>query len=457
MHTLADDTLLRLSGYLASNFALHFPIQRWNDLERNIVSASIEFGYSDVEHFIRHILSHPLTGEYVEILTSYLTNNETYFWREPDTFHALEQNILPELIIAGQKEKRIRIWSAGCSTGEEPYSIAIALHRLIPELSEWDITILASDISLRNLQKAKTGIYREWSFRNSPKWLKEKYFIKKDNNKYEIISEINKMVKFEYLNLADNVYPSSINNTTGMDIIFCRNVLMYFTQDRIEQVVRRLHNSLVPGGFLVVSACELSVENFTAFDIINFPGINIYQNSSEKNMDPTFQFHLPLLQVNTVKETEPTTRQIERKIDKLHKDDLTLDKQILLIRDYANQGKLSEALLECEKAVASDKLAPSLHFLYAIILQESNMLTEAAASLKRAIYLDANFVLSYYALGNIYRHLGNVYNAKRCFENFLLVLKNYGEEETLPESEGLTAGRFREIIYTYIKSGVFDE
>ena len=148
-HTLPDNILLQLSKFIASNLALHYPKERWNELELKMASAAKEFGHKDVERFIKHIMSSPLTHEHTEILATHLTINETYFWRESHTFETLEQEILPVLISLRQKEKRMRIWSAGCSTGEEPYSIAIALNRMIPNIIDWNITILATDISPR--------------------------------------------------------------------------------------------------------------------------------------------------------------------------------------------------------------------------------------------------------------------------------------------------------------------
>ncbi|NJD23408.1 MAG: tetratricopeptide repeat protein [Melioribacter sp.] len=494
-YTLPENTLLRLSEFIAGNLALHFPKERWNDLERNIATAAKELGYSEIENFIQQILSSPLTREHLEVLTNHLTINETYFWREHDTFDALEQQILPQLIRLHDEEKRIRIWSAGCSTGEEAYSIAIALNRIIPNINDWNITILASDISPRILRKASAGEYSEWSFRSSPQWLKEKYFLHKEKNKFEIIPEIKNMVKFEYLNLAEDVFPSPLNNTNAMDIIFCRNVLMYFTQSRVKQVVRGLYNSLMQGGYLVVSATELSFQNFSEFAAINFSGMVIYQKTSKKLK---YQKPLPVIEVEykpvllkpflepikIIEEIEPQIRKIENEIlpiiekpahidstyeealssysqgnytdviNKLQKDDQTLEEQILLTRAYANQGKLADALKSCEKAIASNKLDPRLQYLYATILQENNQLDEAVASLKRAIYLDTNFVLSYYSLGNIYQRLGNVNHAKKCFENVLTILNKCSQEEILPESEGLTAGRFKEIINASIRSGM---
>ena len=494
-YTLSENTLLHLSEFIASNLALNFPKERWNDLERNIIYASKEFGYKEAENFVQRILTSPLTHEHIEILTAHLTINETYFWREPQTFEALEQKILPDLISRRQNgNRRLRIWSAGCATGEEPYSIAIALNRIIPNINDWNISILATDISPRILRKATTGEYSQWSFRGTPHWLKENYFIKKPNNKYEIIPQIKNMVKFEYLNLAEDVYPSSVNDTNAMDIIYCRNVLMYFTQERFREVARSLFNSLVLGGYFVVSASELSMLNFPDFLPVNVPGMVLYQKTSKKVKDrfnftveetPTAPvvFQMTPKSEQPVEFIKPQPQQIEKEnieieevskpidpvnekaldsysqgnyggvIDKLQKDNLTSEEQILLIRAFANQGKLIEAIESCKIAITANKIDPRLHYLYATILQENNQMDEAIASLKRAIYLDSDFVLSYYSLGNIYQHLGKINNAKKSFQNALTILNKSGREDILFESEGLTTGRFKEIINASIQAG----
>jgi chemotaxis protein methyltransferase CheR len=494
IQTLSDSILLQLSEFIALNIALHFPKERWADLERNIILAAREFGYINAKEFIQHIITSPLTREHVEILAANLTISETYFWREPQTFEALENIIVPGLIKNRRNgEKRIRIWSAGCSTGEEPYSIAIALHRLMPDIKDWNIVILATDINPRILRKAITGEYGQWSFRSAPPWLKEKYFHRKATGKYEIIPEIKRMVKFEYLNLAEDIYPSSLNNTNAMDIIYCRNVLMYFTQDRFRQVARALYNSLIQGGYLVVSASELSVQNYPQFIPINVPGMVIYQKSSLKSKNRNYHTIAETLPESDLFQMTPKPRQVIESVKthsfeinhnnlnteeipkhinsiyeeslklysqgnytdviaNLQKEDQTADGQILLIRAFANQGKLSEAIKICEKAIAANKIDPRIHYLHATILQENCQPGEAVTSLKRAIYLEPDFVLSYYSLANIYQRLGNERKAKKYYDIVLSILNKCGREDILYESEGLTAGRFMEIINAAIQT-----
>src|SRR5450759_866299 len=213
--------------------------------------------------FIQWLLSATLNKGQIEILASYLTISETYFWREPRVFAAFSQNILAELV-ASKKErgKSITIWCAGCSTGEEAFSIAIALHRTIPEIKDWKITILATDINTKALSKARKGVYSSWSFRNSPSWLKNSYFKSINNKEYKIIPEIKKMVTFSSFNLTHENFLSSVCKNHKMDIIFCRNVLMYFTSEWAAKVSQNLFHSLSEEGWLVVSSCELSSNLF---------------------------------------------------------------------------------------------------------------------------------------------------------------------------------------------------
>ena len=133
-NSLSDDRLQQLSDFVAARMGLYFPRKRWVDLERQTNSAAREFGFADADAFLSWLLSSPLTREQIEMLASHLTVAETYFWREPQVFEALRDQILPALIHQReQSNKRLRIWSAGCATGEEAYSITIVLRQLIPD------------------------------------------------------------------------------------------------------------------------------------------------------------------------------------------------------------------------------------------------------------------------------------------------------------------------------------
>ncbi len=221
--------LSQLSEFVATQMGLHFPKERWRDLERGIRSAAREFDFKDAESCLQWLVSSPLAKGQIEILARHLTVGETYFFREQKSLEILEGYVLPELIrTRRENEKRLRIWSAGCCTGEEPYSIAILLAKLIPDLKDWKITILGTDLNPRSLQKASEGVYSEWSFRGTPEWVGERYFTRAKDGRWAVLPSIKKMVTLHYLNLAEDAFPSLLSNTNAMDVIFCRNVLMYF-------------------------------------------------------------------------------------------------------------------------------------------------------------------------------------------------------------------------------------
>ncbi|MFQ6042088.1 MAG: CheR family methyltransferase [Candidatus Poribacteria bacterium] len=284
-NNISDALLSQVSEVVAAQMGLRFPKERWRDLKRGIDSASREFGFKAAESCLQQLVSSRLTKKQIEILASYLTVGETYFFREKRSFEILEKRILPELIRSRRRNggNRLRIWSAGCCTGEEPYSIAILLSKMIDDLQDWDVTILGTDINPRFLKKASEGIYKEWSFRGVPPAIKEGYFKHTDDGRFEILPDIKKMVTFSYLNLAEDTYPALANNTTAIDIIFCRNVLIYFAPEQAKRAIQAFHRSLVNGGWLVVSPSETSCLLHSPFITVNFPGAIFYKKEMEES------------------------------------------------------------------------------------------------------------------------------------------------------------------------------
>lgn len=294
--------MTKLSDYLSMHMGLYFPEKRWEELWQKMSLAMRDFNFDQVERFVPWLLSAPLTRQQVETLASHLTVRETYFFRENNTFELLEKKILPELIKTRQKnEKRLRIWCAGCSTGEEPYSVAILLIRMIPDFKDWNITILATDINPQTLQKAKEGIYSEWSFRGTPQWVKDDYFNKSNGGHYEIRPSLKDLVHFSYLNLMEDIYPALPNNTNAMDLILCRNVLMYFSPDQAKSVVGRFSQCLIETGFLIVGVVEVSALYFSSFTPVHLRNMTFYRKdglvikSSRKFPADSIKKPLPVL------------------------------------------------------------------------------------------------------------------------------------------------------------------
>jgi chemotaxis protein methyltransferase CheR len=451
-----------------------------------MAAAMIDFGFEDVGEFIEWLLSSSPTQRQIEILASHLTVGETYFFRERRAFEIMEQSILPGLVDARRRtEKRLRFWSAGCSTGEEPYSIAILLNQLIPDLKDWNITILATDINTAALQKAGEGIYSDWSFRDTPPFFKDKYFERVNGNRYLLLPDIRKMVTFSYLNLSQDVYPALQNNTNAMDFIFCRNVLMYFSPEHVKRAAERFYRSLVDGGWLIVSPVETSQIHYASFATVRIQDSTFYKKDTrkikperliaqyvEKGIIP-----FPLKKVKHRKSEKPSHtapydapgkpkqsvltpleeaailyqrgfyREAEERLRVLiFNGSSSQEMLVLFTKILANQGKLEDALHWCEKAVSADKCNPHLHYLLAVILEEQKKVEEARTSLKKALYLDHNFVLAHFALANLSLRRGKIAEARKHFGNTTEILSKYKPDEIFPESEGITAGRLSEMI-----------
>src|SRR5262245_56174698 len=252
---------------------LHFPPARWTDLQRGLTGAITELGFSDVSKGAEWLLSASLTTTEFDVLASHLTIGETYFFREPGTFEVLAEEILPALINERRGGSRsLRIWSAACCTGEEPYSIAILLKELIDDLSDWNVTILATDLNSRFLKKAIAASYRDWSFRETPTGTRNRYFKEGVAGDYVLIPEVRELVTFAQFNLVEDALPSLVTGTNAVDLILCRNVLMYFSPAQTRKVISNLYRALVNGGWLIVSPSETSQALFRRFLTVNFPG-----------------------------------------------------------------------------------------------------------------------------------------------------------------------------------------
>jgi chemotaxis protein methyltransferase CheR len=446
-----------LSEFVATQLGLHYAPERWPDLQRALVAASNEWGFKEPAACAQWLMSAPLSPAQIEVLAGHLTIGETYFWREKRQFQVLEEHLFPSLIAVRREAgaKRLRVWSAGCCTGEEPYSLAILLLRLLPDPREWNITILATDLNPRFLQKAREGVYGEWSFRDAPPWLKAQYFTDAGKGRYKIALQVRQMVSFEHLNLAEDSYPSLLNNTNAMDVILCRNVLMYFNEATRQKIVEKLGHCLVEDGWLLVAPSETSQLLFSPLATVNFPGAIFYRKQPQELPKPQSK-ELP----QWIAAPPPAPRRVSTpsRVEAPRKVNAPAPPQpaenAVRARELANQGHLEEALACCEQAIAGDKLHPGYCFLRATILQEQGDLEAAVQSLKRALYLDSDFVLVYFALGHLAQRQGREREAHKHFSNALQLAQRLPADEILPESEGITAGRIAVIIAEMTGEGV---
>lgn len=493
MATSLTEAFARVVG---ARMGLSFPPERYDDLLRQMAGAATDFGQPDAQACMQWLTSAPLTDAQVAVLARYLTVGETYFFREPALFEALEQQILPRLIAARRAAGNLslRLWSAACCTGEEVYSLAIVLQRLLPDLPAWQITLLGTDINPAFLRKAEAAEYGAWSFRNAPSSLQSSAFDPTREGRHALRPALRKLPRFAYLNLVEDRYPSFETHTVGMDVILCRNVLMYFEPAVLPGVVERLRRSLVPGGWLAVGAAETQRELFGEFETVGFPGASAYRKAPADQAwtpgMPDFSLPppreampvVPPVPVSTPAMTparvakpetaKPLRRVAEKPVPTAYDDAQTEYRagrypealarlsdaedgapMLLRARVLANLGRLPEAHADCERAIAADRLNPVPYYLLATICDEMGNDSAAASALKQALYLNPRFVLAYFALANVSRRQNRLQQARRCFAQVRDLLAGLEADALVPESEGLTAGRLAEMVDAQIPPG----
>jgi chemotaxis protein methyltransferase CheR len=383
-----------------------------------------------------------------------ITTGETYFFRDKGHFFLLENTILPELIKKKGRERTLRIWSAGCSSGEEPYSIAILLDMLLPEIEGWDVSITGTDVNEESLKKARLGVYSPWSFRMVGKDIQEKYFTR-HKTVWEIGEKIKKMVRFQYDNLIVEALPYKNPDLADVDIILCRNVFIYFEKKAISAVLKNFRKVLNPGGYLVTGHTELHGNDLKNFRLIMFPEAMVYQKTG--NMDapaspihrtaPEYPEDLKIKKVPVYKSVpavpkseaaENPNHEIEELINKgrhteaIVKAELLLTEEkdnydllLFMARAYANSGDYENTVNSCRRAMKIKTDSADPYFLLAYAAEAEGHDEEAKDLLKKAIYLDPAFIAAYCELGGLYekeRDMTRANKARTTAAEFLKTL-----------------------------------
>ncbi len=450
--------LERASRFVGEQMGLHYPPSRWQDLERCLGGVAHELGVEDSEGGWERLIEGKPSPREMEIFAHHLTIGETFFFREPAVFDALRSHVLPERLKAIEQAGRrnLRVWSAGCCTGEEPYSIAMLLEDELPDIDSWNLSILATDLNARFLQHAASGMYKKWSFRDESSNPRQRFFQSQPDGRWELIPRIRRRVNFASLNLATDPYPSLVNGTCSLDLIFCRNVLMYFSPQRMREIIDRFYECLVDGGWLIVSSTEVSHQLFSQFHAVHLPNVVLYQkllasapaNKSKRDSSPSL---VEMTNSNSLRPRTFSRRAVRRARDTSPKiqSHTPAPPPIPLLdqaRRAANTGHLEEALAICDGMVERYKMNPSFHYLRATILEELGSFSEAESALKRALYLNPEYILVYFALGNLALRQQKTTQARKHFDTVLRLLERHQTDEELTEADGLTVGRLAEIV-----------
>ena len=273
---VSDTDFCRFKDLILDRTGIILGLRGTSHLTQGLQQYAEAIGCFDLGDIYMRLSRADTSSEIWDKLADLFTVCETYFFRDQSQFQALREHILPGLIQRRLSERRLRIWSAGCATGEEPYSVAILLHELIPDIEKWRIHILATDLNKRVLRKAGQGVYKQWSFRQCESAVQNTYFEPRGDC-FALKPMIRDMVTLGYLNLVEDAYPSLATNTKALDLIIFRNVAIYQTEKVTRQVVERFCKCLLPGGWLMVSATETEPSGLDGFETRRIDGSTFYQ------------------------------------------------------------------------------------------------------------------------------------------------------------------------------------
>lgn len=459
---ISDEVQVQARALIADRLGLDFEEIRQADLERGLRHTLETFPDVSPEKYVAWLGILPDESPEWGRLASSLTVGETYFFRDRLCFDALQQQILPALIADRRSAGilRLRFWSAGCAAGPEPYSLAILLDQLLPDRAAWALTILATDINPVALDLAQRGLYSQWALRETPQWIVNRYFHRRGKDIFELDSAIQRMVTFVPLNLAKDNFPALLTNTNTMDLLVCRNVLMYFTKDMQQAVVARLRESLATGGWLIVAPAEASTELFRPLVPVNLPGVIFYTKTQDTVMASLPSLYpetvVPELQPpmcsidepdNSSFEQAPATVPVEEKSPR--RPDRAINLQS--VRVLADQGHLEEARRLCETVLAQDRLNPEVSLLHAAICQEQGDIHAAIEATRQAIYLAPDSAAAHFMLGCLLLRQGDRQRGRRSLEAVEALLRSASPDDTVPGSDGLTAGRLLETAQAYLE------
>ena len=255
---MTKDEFNKLSSFIFRELGIKMPVEKKIMLEGRLQKRLVEHSFVNFSQYIDYVFNSGLGASELLNMIDVVTTNKTDFFREPHHFDFLYSHIIPEFI-SNFGNRQMKIWSAGCSSGEEPYTLTFVLSEAIENLNLTDFAISATDISVRMLQKAHAGVYGEERVALMPMTLKRKYLLRsKDKTKktVRIISELRKKIVFNRLNFMDDNY----NMPDTYDVIFCRNVLIYFEREVQEKVIQKLCRKLKQGGYFFLGHSE-SISN----------------------------------------------------------------------------------------------------------------------------------------------------------------------------------------------------
>lgn len=447
-------------------------------VEAKIRRAMHERSIAEVSRYLALLLS---DHGVFEALVAGLTIGETFFFREPAQLEYIRSTVLPELA-RSSSGRFLRAWSAGCATGEEAYSLAI----LLREGGATGATVVGTDISHERLDRARKATYSRWSLRGVPEAVVGRYFQPR-GNRYLLVPEIRSAVSFRPLNLSGKSYPSPASGIWGMDLILCRNVLIYLGPEAVAEIAPRLIASLSDEGWLILGASDPPLSDLVPCEVVlTGAGVAYRRPRRSTASSPVVPAPEPRSMRPRALDGEPRATRAERPVPScpeaktaagpethvtveacfasrdyaraaelaaraLERNAGDCQLWVLRVRALAKQGRFDEAGRVCSAALETHRTSAELTCLHATLLSAAGHHIEAAAAARRALFLDRAMTMAHLVLGHALLRSGDPLGARRALHNAERLLVPLPPEAIVPASDGEPAARLLELVRRQLK------
>lgn len=438
-----------LAQLAARQIGLRIPDDAHDRFVGMLRERAAHLGYASLNDYQTFLAGRQATEEWEE-LARIFTCGETFFFRDHGQIDLLRLRLLPELIAQHRNDKTLRLWSAGCASGEEVYSLAMLVDMLLPKRDGWNILILGTDIDSEAIARAQRGRYGQWSFRMVPAELQQRYFHLEDKE-WVLDERIRRMVTFRVSNLVGEPFPDSASELHGMDLILCRNVFIYFNPAAVYSVAAKFAATLREGGYLLTAHTELIghpvrelesrlfIEG-VVYQLVSYQPVIAHPVSPPTLSVTTKAWRAPPVErpsVSLTAKVPPAAVQVTS----LAPLPVALNGEVLLkeARAHADRGEFDLAEQLCHKALAVNPLAAAPYFLLAQLAQVKADLNQAKECLNKAIYLDSHFVAAYLELAALCERADDMPRAQTLRRAALGIVRSMPNDEMIEQYE-MTAG-----------------
>ena len=403
-----------LRGLLADAAGLVFDEARRESMSYSVAERMRAVGIRDVSVYLSR-LDDPVERQH---LLDEVTIQETHFFRTPPQVRALRLHVLPELLRHAEANgRRLRIWSAGCSTGEEPYSIAMLLRELLPSTAGWDVKVVATDVSSRAIAAARTGRYGARAVQMASPEELARHFVAAPDGGHEVRPEVRELVEFRHHNLVTEAVPFAPSER--IDLILCRNVTIYFGRDTTRALMSRLHHCLRDGGYLFLGHSETLWQVSEDFRLVTL-GTGDSAAFVYRRLDKAVERRAVLPDRRTLDEG-PTPPVQNRRVEARRHEPApevvvaAVGGLVEQARSALASGRYADAAQLAAEATAQEPLRAEAFYLRGLALVDLGRDEDALVELRKAVYLEPERGFAHFLLAGVLDRLGQPVLAARAY------------------------------------------